>query len=151
MKKYLLSVAITLVISPLASALDLDAGLANCAAIDSNTERLACFDALSRSVTTDRLDAPILTDSVGRKRERERKKKTAEAENYAITVKSCEHTSASKRIAFTLENGQVWQQKNARWMSLRDCKGAGTITQGYFGYSLRIEAMSKSVGVIRID
>jgi|DEB0MinimDraft_10_1074344.scaffolds.fasta_scaffold103887_2 hypothetical protein len=133
------------------SAANLDETLAVCAAISSDSARLQCYDQLAESTAASVVQPGVIPDDIGRKRERERKQEEAAAEVYDVTVKSCERSASSKRITFTLENGQVWRQKNSRWLSLRDCKGGATIESGYFGYTLYIAAMNKSIGVIRVD
>ena len=122
-----------------------------CAAVSSDSDRLECFDQLAESNTVDIAEPGVIPDTIGRKREKAKKQEVAASEIYDVSVKSCERSTASNRTTFMLENGQVWRQKNTRWLSLRNCKGSATIKSGYFGYTLYVAGMNKSIGVIRVD
>ena len=130
----------------LGASASLESDLQYCAGIGEDAARLACFDTLAgggNAVDEEYGEPKKLTDSVGR---REFHQEIAE-ETYAILVTACE--KRNNRVYFSLDNGQVWRQSNSKWMSLRNCGGAGTITRDFWGYMLTIDAMSETLRVNR--
>lgn len=152
-KSKLMTLLLFSLMTPIALAGTLESGLKLCGGITDDGDRLSCFDALSAS-TADILiaqESQTITDDIGRKREREKKKVKAKNEKYDVKIIDCVKSASSNRLSFKLESGQVWRQKNAKWLSTKACKGKGIIQSGYFGYTLYVEAMDRSVGVIRAD
>jgi hypothetical protein len=144
MKKLLLAASLLI---PLVAVASLSSDLGECAIIKKDKARLACFDALvaDSSAPVDELpgEARQLTDEVGRK------KTTREIseEAYDVVVTECE--KINQRVYFTLDNGQVWRQSNSKWLSTRNCTGAGMISRDFWGYRLSVETMDKTVRVNR--
>lgn len=134
------------------NATDLSQELGTCATIKSDSSRLQCYDKLAANMNRVSTDSKqLMIEDIGREREREKKRQEASEEVYEVTVTDCVRSSASNRVSFTLENGQIWRQKNSRWLSLRDCTGKAIIKSGYFGYTIYIEALNQTIGVIRAD
>lgn len=136
----LLTLFLLLAIIPAASGETLSDQLKACSEIERNQPRLACFDRLVSSLVEER----ELTDEVG---VRKKQKDEELAESYEVTITSCK--KVYNRVSFTLENGQIWRQKNEKWLSTRKCEGVGTLSKDFFGYKLYIKALDKTVRVAR--
>ncbi len=136
--------------------------LADCAAIEDDTQRLACFDALAASheaapapppappaapVVEESGPAPI-TDEVGR--ERIERSAREEAPVYTANVTRCEENQQSGQTYFFFENGQVWRQANYRRLRFRDCRFEVNLTDDNFGYSMYIPSEDRRIRVTRI-
>jgi hypothetical protein len=164
---------------PRASAQDsVGAALNECAAIEDDAARLACYDALVAvqvddqddagdvgtvtattattavvvaDVVTDVVadDAPaLLTDDVGR--ERIEPKSDDDQPRFAASVTSCQKSVQSGQYYFVFENGQVWKQSNYRNLSLRDCAFDVEISKTGFGYQMYIPSKDRTVRVARV-
>lgn len=137
-----------LMFCPLLATADLRDEIDTCARISDDTARLACFDRIAGSHADVPASQPRpITAEVGMDREAE---KAEQEKVYTVNVTDCEASGTSRRLFFTLENGQIWQQKNDKWMSTRNCKSSGTITKDFFGYKLYIEKMDQTIRVSRI-
>lgn len=148
----------------------LESGLEICAALDSPDERLACFDALSRSAEKEQepaggrspraepAEGPAapeagtaprpLTDDVAKPASGNDGK--AAEEVYTATLIRCEERGPSGRTYFLLENGQVWRQSNSNKLRLSDCSGEVRISTDFFGYKLYIPDEELTVRVRRV-
>ena len=148
--KQIMTAAILLVVLPPVFAKSLKLSLIGCGEIEANEQRLVCFDKLLDSQTVKsnaehQSPAPI-TDEIGLATPKEESDPDLE---YSVVITKCESSSSSKRLFFYLDNGQVWRQKNAKGLSKRDCQSNGVIRQDFFGFTLFIEAMNKSIRVSR--
>lgn len=148
--KQIITTAILLVVLTPVFAKSLQSSLAACGEIESNEERLVCFDSLldvktAKSEPGHQSPAPI-TNEIGLATPKEESDPYVD---YSVVITKCESSSSSKRLFFYLDNGQVWRQKNAKWLSKRDCQSKGVIRQDFFGFTLFIEAMDKSIRVSR--
>ena len=176
-KTRLFTVVTLLVLIHQVKAADLETGLRDCAVIPSDGERLECYDGLLESIETsigsvsvkqtvpvkeavavsdavtekdavverESKTVPKITDDVGLARTPEELKET-----YAVVVTRCEASADRMRLSFYLDNGQVWQQANARWLSPKNCNANGVISKDFWGYKLRIESRKRAIRVSRI-
>jgi hypothetical protein len=124
--KQIITAAILLVVLPPVFAKSLKSSLIGCGEIEANEQRLVCFDKLLDSQTVKsnaehQSPAPI-TDEIGLAIPKEESDQDVE---YSVVITKCESSSSSKRLFFYLDNGQVWRQKNAKWLSKRDCQSNG--------------------------
>ena len=148
--KQIMTAAILLVLLPPVFAKSLQSALIGCGEIESDEQRLVCFDRLvdSQTVTSNaehQSPAPI-TDEIGLATPKEESDPDVE---YSVVITKCESSSSSKRLFFYLDNGQVWRQKNAKWLSKKECQSNGVIREDFFGFTLFIETMDKSIRVSR--
>lgn len=159
MIRQLPAAVLLLTVAPLLQAASLEDQVRSCRTMTDDDARLACYDGLTPDTTAPAEGAeterkPImkrLTDAVGFERRRKKEKERVTEQRFDVTITNCDNNSANRRVSFSLENGQVWRQKNSRWMSMRNCESRGVISKGYFGYKLYIEAMDQTFGVIRIQ
>lgn len=150
-------------------------GLAECAAVADDAQRLACFDALAGRPDPPPADVPPppaataapepaataapepasvpvgpspITDEVGR----ERIERSGEGERpvYSATVTRCEENRQSGQTYFFLENGQVWRQATYRRLRFRDCRFEVTLSEDGFGYAMFIPSEDRRIRVTRI-
>lgn len=137
------------VLSPVA-AKSLKSSLRDCGEIESDEQRLVCFDMLLalKKHETDENDQspPPITDEIGLVK-REEAEPNAE---HSVVIKSCESSRSANRLFFYLDNGQVWRQKNVKWLPKKDCQSNGVIRKDFFGFTLFVEGMNKSVRVSRV-
>ncbi len=160
----LFSLGATLIL-PQAYAANPQEELRECAGIGSDSKRLDCYDDLTRSLETkvvskpkekpkpppqperaSNQSPPPITDDVGMDKPRE----SFIEEEFTVFVDRCESLTNSRRLVFYLDNGQVWQQKNERRVSKRNCKSEGVISKDFFGYRLYIKSKDTSVRVSRL-
>lgn len=170
----LAAVAMTLAWTGAAQADDgLSAALGKCKGIESDSERLVCFDAVAAMTGDEKAAAPApepaspptepapavatrteapgvvpLNDEVGK--ERVDGARTEETPKYAGTVTRCEESRQSGQTYFFFENGQVWKQANYRRLNLRNCRFDVTVAKDTFGYELHIPSKDRRVRVSRI-
>ena len=141
-------------------------GLAECAAIADDTQRLACFDALASRQPAQPAPAPApppepagpapapaagpvpITDEIGR--ERVDGAREEEKPEYSATVTRCEESRQSGQTYFYFENGQVWRQSNYRRLRFRECRFEITLSEDTFGYSMYIPSEDRRIRVTRI-
>ena len=137
----------SLMLLPFVAAASASSDLSECAAIKKDKARLACFDALAAGSSATMDEPPgkprKLTDDVGKKKTT----KDITEEAYDVVVSECE--KINNRVYFRLENGQVWRQSNSKWLSTRNCAGAGVISRDFWGYRLSVETMDETVRVNR--
>ena len=148
--KQIITAAILLAPLPPVAAKSLKSSLRGCGEIKSNEQRLVCFDKLLESENhktdaNDQSPAPI-ADDFGLATPQEEPEANV---RHSVVITSCESSTSSKRLFFHLDNGQVWRQKNVKWLSKRDCQSNGVIRKDFFGFTLFIEAMNKSIRVSR--
>jgi hypothetical protein len=67
---------------------------------------------------------------------------------YTGTVKSCQEGRYGDWY-FIFENGQVWKDVSDRRLRFDECKFDVTITEDFFGYKMRIDALDKTIAVRR--
>ena len=172
-KTQLVAGIILLTILPQVEAARLKTKVKACSIIQADSERLACFDGLLAEESPKSPEAPIattsnntptraeqspqkiaadqapqkITDEVGL--ERPPPPKETKIESYAVVITSCESSRSAKRL-FRLDNGQVWQQKNDKYVSPRHCKTEGIISKDFFGYQLLLNSNDQSFRVSRI-
>lgn len=151
-----------------------DVSLERCAAIESEDERLACFDELARATGARAGQEPAekpaassgqpdaraaaapeagtstrpLGDDVGREALDSDDGRFVEI--YTGTLVRCEDSGRSNRAYFFFDNGQVWRQSNAERLRVRDCSGSVELTRDFFGYKLNFPDDNISVRVRRV-
>ena len=149
--KQIITAAILFAVLPPVAAKSLKSSLRDCGEIESSEQRLVCFDKLleSKNHETNENDQPPapITDDFGLATPQEEPEANV---RHSVVITSCESSSSANRLFFYLDNGQVWRQKNVKWMSKRDCQSNGVIREDFFGFTLFIEAMNKSVRVSRV-
>ena len=148
--KQIITAAILFAVLPPVDAKSLKSSLRNCGEIESSEQRLVCFDKLLESKTHETNEngqsPPPITDEFGLAKQEEAEPNV----DHSVVITSCESSSSANRLFFYLDNGQVWRQKNVKWLSKRDCQSNGVIREDFFGFTLFIEAMNKSVRVSRV-
>lgn len=103
------------VVTPAAAQSSAEAGLAECAAIESGVARLDCFDSLARrtraaSPATD-AGVPAASEPATRPARRDARRADGEEEEQVSQVASLREIQPG-RLEVTLANGQVWRQTN---------------------------------------
>lgn len=148
---------------------DVASGLGTCKSIESDTERLACYDQLAGATTSGPVPVAVavaatttaptespqpsapqpLTDDVAKEVVED---KVAERPEYAAMVTRCDDAKREHRKFFLMENGQVWKQANTGRMSFRDksCNFEVTITKDAFGWVMEIPSENRKVRVKRV-
>ncbi len=157
-KFFAIGVAAGLAAAPVQADDATQINLAECAAIEADMERLACFDALA---AMDEVEPPAppaapaapagpvpVTDEVGR--ERVEGPSRPEAPVYTANVTRCEENRQSGQTYLFFENGQVWRQANYRRLRLRECQFEVELTEDSFGYSVYIPSHDRRFRVTRI-
>jgi len=130
----------------------------DCAAIESDAERLACYDATyadQRVVIAER----AVRDEERREevfgfREADASLERGEAENPAITVTVTEVLRGARRSQVLLmDNGQLWREISGSTLRNRVRDGwVGTITRHWSGaYEIRFEGRSGYLRVARVQ
>lgn len=134
-------------------------GLADCAAVSNDSDRLACFDELAASfegqpeappappVAPDAAPSP-LHDDFGR--ERVEGPDRGPQPVYTANVTRCEENQQSGQTYLFFENGQVWRQANYRRLRLRNCQFEVELSEDNFGYSMFIPSKDRRFRVTRI-
>lgn len=167
-----------LVMATMAAHADESEGWRRCASVDSDEERLACYDresgraGRSEDATEQPAPAPppvatedsITTDS-GAKTE-EKAAATEMPEDFGAeqvkggesneqdrtawaTVTSCEKDGYNKYYFF-LDNGQVWKQIDSDRLRVKGCDFRILITRDAFGYKLQIDGKGQRTRVQRV-
>ena len=148
-KQIITAVILFAVLPPLA-AKSLKSSLRACGEIESNEQRLVCFDQLlelkNHETEADNQSPPPISDEIGLAIQKEAEPNV----EHSVVITSCESSSSAKRLFFYLDNGQVSRQKNVKWLSKKDCQSNGVIRKDFFGFTLFVEAMNKSVRVSRV-
>lgn len=122
MKKPYLVCVVSIVVAGGVSAGTVEQGLAGCAGIDGEQQRLACFDALARDVVTPAQGAtpPVAdgpsTHAFGLEHKDPNLGGTSELRATLSAVKK----TALGRMVLILDNGQVWQQKDSKTLLLHE-------------------------------
>ena len=86
-------------------------GIRHCAADADQTQRLACFDALARSLPEIEADKFGMTADIAQKR-KEPEKRWVKDETLTGNIRSLRE-AAHGELIFTLDNDQVWIQSEA--------------------------------------
>jgi len=148
--KQVIAAAILFAVLPPVAAKSLKSSLTDCGEIESDEQRLVCFDNLleleRHEVDENDQSPPPITDEIGLAKREEAEPNV----EHSVVIKSCESSRSANRLFFYLENGQVWRQKNVKWLPKRDCESNGVIRKDFFGFTLFVEAMNKSVRVSRV-
>lgn len=155
MSRIIACLAATLAAAVLASAVagdDLATELETCQAVEDESDRLACYDELAASMAPsagEETAALILDDDVAKT---EVKGANVEQPVYTAAVTRCEQAKQEQRLYFFMENGQVWQQSNAKRLRLKDkdCQFDVTITKDGFGWILKIPSEDRRIRVRRV-
>lgn len=127
---------------PMVSAADDNATLAQCAAVEDASVRLACYDALARRPAAAPPQAPPRPAEFGKSRDPER----LDARIVGAFI------SWERGTLVRLDNGQTWKvvdETGAYYPSLPE-NAEVTITRGLTGYRMTIKAISKKIGVRRV-
>lgn len=138
--------AATLLSAPVTGA---DEALAQCAAMDTDLARLACYDALAGrmpgTAPAPALPARAAAEDFG---------KPAALGLDAIEARIVGSFKEWRRgTLIRLDNGQVWQAVNDEiryYPSIPD-NAEVTVSQGTFGYSLTIKAIKRRIAVKRVS
>lgn len=128
---------------PGVSGADDAATLAQCAAVEDATVRLACYDALARRPATAATPPAAAPDGFGKPQE-----------NPSIDARIVGSFITWKRGSLVkLDNGQVWKvldESGEYYPDLQENPEV-TITRGLTGYRMTIKAIRKKVGVKRVS
>ena len=122
MRQQFLAVLVLMGVTGVVLAGTVEQGLADCAGIDAEQQRLVCFDTLARDVATG--PKPVTseppeepsTETFGL--EHKDPNLGGDSELRAI-VTGINKTTLGKMM-LTLDNGQVWQQKDSKTLLLRE-------------------------------
>ena len=158
--------------SAVALAEDLQQRVDRCASIDSDAERLACFDALVSAtsspagaaaddpgaaggpVQASSAEAPTSSDVAATPtqsapiippepaRDEEKKKHV-----FSVQLTRCTQTSASGRQVYYLDNGEVWRQSNSNRNNVQNCNTPVTIEKDLFGYKMHVPSENRSIRI----
>ena len=128
----LVSLAVLFTATNVAAA---DDAILECAKIEDEAQRLACFDKAAA-------ERPRDNDGGADKAE-------DEAFELKATVTRCEK-SPDNRYFFYLDNGQVWKQTRTERHRYKDCNFAGTIIRDFFGYKIVREDGERDIRVKRV-
>jgi hypothetical protein len=116
--------------------------VARCSAIESESARLSCFDAIASEVES---AAPTISD-LGAERLRDTDEES-ELQSFLVG----DFTGWSGDTIFRLENGQTWQQIDSSYQYGRAERPLMTIKQAAFvSYLLQVEGYGQTVRVRRI-
>lgn len=122
MRQQFLAVLVLMGVTGAVSAGTVEQGLADCAGVAGEQQRLACFDALARNVAVgpDPV-APASPDEPSTEQfglEHKDPNLGGESELRAV-VTGVKKTTLGK-MTLTLDNGQVWQQKDSKTLLLHE-------------------------------
>jgi hypothetical protein len=130
--------------------------LSRCASISDKDKRLACFDMLNNSDSTEDAVSEITEDAVPEITEDfgaeqldtdDANRKTAP--RVLATITSCRKDAYNKYLLY-LENGQVWKQKNNERLRLKECNFKAEIFRDGFGYKMEVEGGGWRMRVTRV-
>ena len=147
----------------------LETRLASCSEIDGRNDRLRCYDALVDVPSPDTItpltepqsvqkadaatsSSPSLEDRprFGQKYlESEREQQRSEKTTYTLTGA---YKNKSELWVFEFDNGEVWRQLEARYLSVpRDLPATAELSRGIFGsYNFRIGGNGRTIKVKRL-
>jgi hypothetical protein len=166
-----LVVASAFTASSLANESDPD-DLRSCVAIESSSERLACYDQLAgRKPPAPRTAArkepgdveqpsaapatepPAVSARTLDDLADETRPKTVRDAEEAIEVRarvtSCEKDSR-KKYYFVFDNGQVWKQSSDKKLRYRECDFEVTISKDFFGYKMQPDGSKSRIRIVRV-
>lgn len=127
-----------------AQADSLDRQLRGCASIEKDSERLACYDTLSQSLKRAREQRAESDFGQEQKRIAEEAPKSIEATIAAIDE------AAYGKLVITLDNGQVWRQKNSERVHWKS-GDAVVVERALFGsFLMKPAAGGRSLRVKRV-
>lgn len=157
----------------------IDEDLKQCAALQDQGVRLACYDGIVDRMPD--VEPPAVADTVAEQAIDEPEAVTATAEEVAIAeeVVVAEEAVADKtgnderlaslgepvelqtrvvrctrdsrrRYYFYFENGQVWKQKSEKRLKYKECDFNVTITQDFFGYRMVPEGETGKIRIARV-
>ena len=147
-------------------------GLSRCSRLEDDTERLACYDALSGrdtpTATTPETAPPAapaqaksaepapgageygaLTDEVGAEALPRKEGSAPDFRPVRARVTDC-RKDVSGKYFFVFENGQVWKQRDSSRLHFRDCAFEVTISKDFFGYKMQIEGDDRETRIGRV-
>lgn len=140
--------ALLLLLTAAATAQDLPADIARCAAVTDSRERLACYDAVAQR--------PAPKPELGREQLPKPENPAAAEQDDSVTmVVSDISLTRTGRLVLALDNGQVWQQidgDGARFTPQGKVEGSQvTISRGLFGsYNLQFAGHNTLYKVRRV-
>ncbi len=150
--------------------------LRSCVAIESSSERLACYDqlagrkppALHATVHEDPGDVeqpstapataaateptPASVKTLDDLADETRPKAVRDAEEEIVVrarVTSCEKDSR-KKYYFVFDNGQVWKQSSDKKLRYRECDFEVTISKDFFGYKMQPDGSKSRIRIVRV-
>jgi len=122
--------------------------LSRCASISDKDKRLACYDTLNKSDSTEDAVAEITEDFGAEQLDTDdADRKTAPP--VLATITSCPKDANDKYLLY-LENGQVWKQKNNARLRLKECNFKAEIYRDGFGYKMEVEGGGWRMRVTRV-
>lgn len=142
------------------------ADIARCAQIETDTVRLACFDALARELEQPNVAeraAPELTENSTDSATTQTENEEAFGAELLDGREALGPDEIQSRLVgefagwrgnttFTLENGQIWRQAEEGRLVFRSDAPLITIRRGAFGtYRLTVEGVNRSVRVRRLQ
>jgi len=150
--------------------------LRSCVAIESSSERLACYDQLAgrkppapnaaareepgdveqpsaAPATAASAEPPtVSTRTLDDLADETRPKTVRDAEEEIVVrarVTSCEKDSRNKYY-FAFDNGQVWKQSSDKKLRYRECNFEVTISKDFFGYKMQPDGSKSRIRIVRV-
>lgn len=136
----LVSLAVLVTATSVAAAAD---DILECAKIEADDQRLACFDAVAeerrRRIESGEAEMPPSQQNAGTR---------AVTEEFELKaqVNRCEE-SVDGRYFFYLDNGQVWKQTRTDRYRYKDCNFSVTIIKDFFGHKMVTDDGERTVRV----
>lgn len=149
-------------------AADLRQQFDDCATIEDDTKRLACFDALASAIDETHVheesphtEAPrdtaataatdpatTSTDSPTQSPKIIVPARTGNGkEIFAVRMTSCSESSGRDRQVYYFDNGEVWQRSNSSRNNVKNCDTPVLIERDAFGYKMRVESEGRNIRI----
>jgi len=144
---------------------DLAEALRRCSLIDVSSERLECYDDLSREHAPEQGETSAAPksppsgfsasspekslDDLGAETLPGKTGDDEEELEVRARVTGCQK-DYRKRYHFVFDNGQVWKQSNDKRLYLRDCNFDVTITKDFFGYKMQQDGEKSRIRISRV-
>ncbi|GBL03779.1 hypothetical protein [Glaciecola sp. KUL10] len=141
---------------------DLEVKLQSCAIIESATDRLDCYDKLTKTVVTKKVEVreievakdvipnTIPPDELGADRKGVGSNKNKEPESVLVRVVKCTKIAGKNKFRLHLEGGQIWNQLSDKRLNFKDCNFLAYINKDFFGYKMELKDTGKRFRVSRV-